>query len=54
MLWQEEAYTRKDENGQPISFVGSGSASFEHHENLLGVYRRSISGENRATKDGSL
>ena len=23
VLWQEEAYTRKDEHGQPVSFVGS-------------------------------
>ena len=28
VLWQEEAYTRKDENGQPVSFVSSLSAMF--------------------------
>ena len=32
VLWQEEAYTRTDENGSPVSFVSLG-----HHEEILSV-----------------
>ena len=31
VLWQEEAYTRTDEHGQPVSFVGSTWAMFPSH-----------------------
>ena len=38
VLWQEEAYTRKDENGQPISFVST-LPQRPTHADLLSAYQ---------------
>ena len=37
VLWQEEAYTRTDENGFPVSFVSLG-----HPEEILSIWNRHL------------
>lgn len=51
VLWQEEAYTRTDENGDPITFVSLRHA-LKKNGCLRGLFRNNTSSDNRGVQDG--
>lgn len=54
MFWEEDAYTRTDELGRPVTLVRLETNKQKFDEDIESIYRNNTSSEHRVWEDFSL